>query len=73
MWEVLKTGNLSKITKTDKKRVLSEFILRNPNYKNIKRNIIQPFKNNVSETYVHNINEYDIFIKRDNTFKGIAC
>ena len=35
---LLKTGNLSKITKTDKKRVLSEFIQRNPNYKNIKRN-----------------------------------
>ena len=36
---VLKTGTLSKITKIDlKKKVLSEFIQRNPNYKNIKRN-----------------------------------
>ena len=37
MWEVLKTGTLSKITKTDKKE-LSDFIQRNPNYKNIKIN-----------------------------------
>ena len=35
-----------------------------------KRHIIQFFKNNANETYVYNINEYDIFIKRD---KGIAC
>ena len=65
--------------------MLTEFIQRNPNYKNIKRNnfiihiisskrhIIQSFKKNVNETYVYNINEYDIFIKTDNTFKGIAC
>ena len=36
--KLLKTRHLSKTTKTDKKRVLSEFIQRNPNYKNIKRN-----------------------------------
>ena len=39
MGEVLKTGTLSKITKIGKKkRVLSEFIQRNPNYENIKIN-----------------------------------
>ena len=65
--------------------MLSEFIQRNPNYNNIKRNnfithnylkrhIIQSKKkNNVNETYVYNINEYDIFIKRDNKYRGIAC
>ena len=61
--------------------MLSEFIQRNPNYNNIKRNnfiihsyLIQSIKkNNVNETYVYNINEYDIFIKRDNTYRGIAC
>ena len=86
MWEVLKTGTLSKITKIDKKKKeLSEFIQRNQNYKNIKRNnfiiyivskkrpIIQSFKNNVNGTCVYDINEYDIFIKRDNTYKSIAC
>ena len=64
--------------------MLTEFIQRNPNNKNIKRNnfiihivsykrrIIQSFKNNVNGTYVYNVNEYDIFIKRDNTYKSIA-
>ena len=31
------------------------------------------FKNNVNGNYVYNINEYDIFMKRDNTYKSIAC
>ena len=63
--------------------MLSEFIQRNPNYTNIKINnfIIHSYlkkthrekKNNVNETYVYNINEYDIFIKRDNTYRSIAC
>ena len=36
MWKVLKTGTISKIKRQI--RVLSEFIQRNPNYNNIKRN-----------------------------------
>ena len=85
MWDVLKTGTLSKITKTDKKecylslfreiqiiKILNEIIFNTHCFLR-KRHIIQSFKNNVDETCVYNINEYDIFIKRDNTYKGIAC
>ena len=69
MWEALKIGTLSKITKIDKKKELSEFIQRISNYKNIKRHnfiihivsykrhIIQCFKNNVKRTNVYNIKE----------------
>ena len=38
MWEVLKTGTLSKITKTDTKKSVIWVYSENPNYKNIKIN-----------------------------------